>query len=133
MTDVQRQATFDRVATHLMTQGHKALLPDHMQIKRSDGKYSNICAYRTPSGDTCAAGCLIPEEQYRPELEQTDLCDVIPQVPALQEHDKDLLARLQEVHDCWDAEDWKDGLRRVADEFFLTPDNVPALAEASDA
>lgn len=46
------QDVFDRVVTHLRTQGKRA--------------YSDLfgCMYRAPDGTKCAVGCLIPDEVY---------------------------------------------------------------------
>ena len=45
------QEIFDKVATHLSKQGHRAF-------------DDNACMYRSPNGDKCAMGCLIPDEEY---------------------------------------------------------------------
>ncbi len=48
-----KQEIFDKVATHLLTQGERA--------------WSNElggCAYRGIGGLRCAVGCLIPDESY---------------------------------------------------------------------
>lgn len=56
------QQIFDKVVTHLFTQGRKAGFPPLL-----NGKL--ICRYRTPEGLSCAAGCLIKDEHYTPSLE----------------------------------------------------------------
>lgn len=53
------QEIFDRVAQHLRQQG--------AQATRAGGG----CLYRTREGLMCAVGCLIPEDQYRPEFDNT--------------------------------------------------------------
>lgn len=51
------QEIFDKVATHLLSQGKRSAL----------GGVG--CAYRGDGGLQCAIGCLIPDELYRYELE----------------------------------------------------------------
>ena len=54
---MNRQEIFDKIYLHLIEQGRKSI--------DSDGQ----CMYRSPDGDKCAIGCLIPDELYTPELE----------------------------------------------------------------
>lgn len=88
------QAIFDRVATHLAKQGHRA-------VARGG------CVYLASNGDRCAAGCLLDAVDYQPEMEgmvfgEPRNLDGPPAElhwPAhLVEH-KVLIQRLQEVHD----------------------------------
>lgn len=51
------QDTFDFVATHIFTQGKRAF--------ENEG-----CKYRTSDGLKCAAGCLIPDNLYSPDMDQ---------------------------------------------------------------
>lgn len=51
------QQIFDKVATHLLTQGDLSINMD------------GICQYRADSGFKCAAGVLIHDEHYSPDLE----------------------------------------------------------------
>jgi hypothetical protein len=51
------QEIFDTVATHLFTQGHKA-------INGHGG-----CVYRCRDGSKCAVGVLIPDDKYFPKME----------------------------------------------------------------
>lgn len=54
------QETFDKILKHLRTQGHPCML--------STGK--GRCVYRNDAGESCAVGCLIPDEMYKPKLEE---------------------------------------------------------------
>ena len=47
------QEVFDRVASHLLTQSARSLLPD-----------GSGCAYRGANGRMCAVGCLIADYEY---------------------------------------------------------------------
>ncbi len=128
-TDLNQQ-TFDRVITHLVTQGQRA--------------YDTGCKYRTSSGLKCAVGCLIPDEMYHPEMEHQSvrtLCNGFENVNALMRSltdngSLDLLYELQEVHDSsrsWNEDGpgvsrgfWYDA-KKLADRFELTMDNVKHL------
>lgn len=84
------QAIFDRVATHLAKQGHRAF---------SD--YGE-CVYLAPNGDRCAAGCLISKWQYRQKMEGHRFGDVLMndiKWPARLLPHKDMIQSLQRVHD----------------------------------
>ncbi len=60
------QETFDQVAIHLALQGCKST--SVFKVTGAD-RTKRQCAYRGDNGCKCAAGVLIPDEQYRPELE----------------------------------------------------------------
>ena len=51
-----QQQIFDKVATHLLTQGAKSMMGD-------------TCRYRGSNGAKCAVGCLIKDDHYDPILE----------------------------------------------------------------
>lgn len=55
--DSTPQQVFDYVVNHLRTQGEAAFHP------------SNGCRYRTERGMKCAAGCLISDAEYDPDME----------------------------------------------------------------
>ena len=61
------QEVFDQVSQHLLKQ--------NKQSTRYE-KLRNFCAYR--SGNLkCAAGCLIDDDEYSPEMEALDWNDLI--------------------------------------------------------
>jgi hypothetical protein len=105
MTD---QELFDKVATHLLTQGKKA--QDLVPV---------ICRYKTDDGLKCAVGCLIPDELYSTDLEGCALCqphDDFGKVDRLKRvlitvgiasQQFNMLAELQNIHDYQDAESWR--------------------------
>lgn len=86
---------FDKVKTHLLTQNARAF---------NEERY----LYRAPSGLTCAVGCLIPVEEYRPEFDDGNksLADVQAATPALQGLEIGFLSRIQRIHDNQQPEDW---------------------------
>lgn len=99
---MQPQEIFDTVAKHLFTQGVQSIEED-----------TGRCLYRGPNGTMCAAGALISDELYVPEIEGYGvwtLCDdpldrhtdkfdgfVIP--TWMKEH-AGLVSALQGVHDA---------------------------------
>lgn len=93
---MNNQEVFDKVATHLFTQGKRAT--DSL----------GACVYRGPNGTSCAVGCLIPDELYHPGIEGGSIVTIRhrpvaqPIVAALNFEDPDrykLLEQLQHVHD----------------------------------
>jgi len=84
------QEVFETVAEHLFTQGWRALA-------------DNMCMYRDREGRKCAVGCLIDDEDYRPEMERLPvkaLCRNFKEVlPPTILSNVYLLMDLQQVHD----------------------------------
>jgi hypothetical protein len=113
MNDMTAQEVFDTVVAHLRTQGAKAT--------DAEG-----CLYRGPNGTSCAAGCLIKNEEYNPEMERQNIGALLgrdstpialrdrllPHVP--------LLMSLQSVHDDYEAGDWEERFAHVATKFGLS-------------
>jgi len=113
MTD---QELFDRVATHLLMQGRRAM---------RGGMGSDYCAYRSPDGLTCAIGCLIPDERYDPELEgQSATSYAVLNAAGLTGEQARLASVLQHIHDdpsVEAVEGWASDLRELAIRFDLNP------------
>ncbi len=67
-----------------------------------------ICAYRTPDGNKCAIGCLIPDELYEKDMEGKIAVALIRDNPQLVEFFKNctvgFLDKMQGVHDS--ASNW---------------------------
>jgi hypothetical protein len=100
------QEVYDFVVRHLRT-----------QKKRSVMKESSIetetCAYRSPEGLMCAAGCLIPDERYSPSFEGLGWRLVVTRYGFSNEH-YPLIRWLQAVHDNCHAKDWEEALSSEA-------------------
>lgn len=98
------QQVFDQVATHMLTQGQ--------QSRGDDG-----CRYRD-GPLKCAAGCLIADDEYAVDFEDTGWRTLVERtlVPSAHEH---LIAKLQCVHDFADPEDWLERLACLAQEHRL--------------
>ena len=120
------QEIFDKVAAHLLTQRKPSLL------------CGIGCAYRGEGGLKCAAGCLIPDEEYSPEMEGRNwhtlasrdsvyrgVAEKIGHVP--------LVVALQLVHDGvdnWERGNISHGLSFIAKNYQLDAgvvDQYPVL------
>lgn len=104
------QEVFNKVAYHLINQDKKA--------KEGVG-----CVYRTSEGLKCAAGCLIPDEEYNPCFERSRAIILENKYGlftrlGLNEH-MDLINYLQTIHDLSKVVNWKSQLRKLAKEFNL--------------
>lgn len=118
------QEIFDKVARHLLTQKVPA------REARSRPDRIGMCLYRTKDGKKCAAGCLIPDELYSPQMEGEDIQTVLRQYPqvkhAILGDDVEdsrfaLLGNLQSVHDMHRPEEWKEQLAITAHDYSLSP------------
>ena len=107
LKDATEQEVFDQVATHVLKQNAQSCAGAR-------------CAYRGDGGLKCAAGCLIADDEYSREWDENFIGwpQLVKEgiVPKL--HDA-LVGRLQQMHDSYDPEHWKDILANVADYFKL--------------
>lgn len=106
-----KQAVFDQVAKHLLTQKAKS---------HSEG----CCAYRGDYDRKCAVGCLIPDNVYRKDLEGSTVKSDRFKSTLRQlglESCVQLLKDLQVVHDQADPSYWKRRLTTLADGWDLNP------------
>ena len=121
---MNQQEIFDKVASHLIAQG-KQSLRTASTVQWGD----QSCAYRGDDGTMCAAGCLIPDEEYKPEFEGrswTKIQEKIPSLASLASKESDLIGELQNLHDSyvdWSSKDsLKEELHVVACSFNLSTD-----------
>jgi hypothetical protein len=117
------QETFDKVARHLLKQGKQA--------KACFGLLSAEprCAYRTPEGLTCAAGCLIPDELYDPQFEGSAFSALAANEPRLAAlAPVFLVAYLQTIHDAHEPTTWKGKLAELAEWKHLNADVLNEFA-----
>lgn len=111
------QEIYDKVAVHLLTQNAKSM------TGRKDNHGNLICAYRSPEGLSCAAGCLITDE----EAEGLDdgngkaWCAVQRRgdFPGLKGHTT-LIEELQALHDHTEVDRWGIELARLAEKHNLS-------------
>ncbi|AND75149.1 hypothetical protein pf16_226 [Pseudomonas phage pf16] len=124
------QQVFDQVAAHLLHQNAKAQ-------KVREGTTINDCMYRGENGTKCAAGCLIADDEYKPEMDKEDAVrgtswpslitrKLVPSTP----HDR-LIRALQHVHDDHEPINFKRELHRTAEEFGLNTDVLDKVTLAN--
>lgn len=81
------QEVFDHVVNHLRAQGRPCL-------------NGSECLYRNEEGEACAAGCLIDDNDYTSDMEQTAWEDVSHEYDFPRVHTS-LISDLQRAHDNW--------------------------------
>jgi hypothetical protein len=133
-----KQEIFNKVYAHLLKQGVKSemlLCAENPVVKVMQ------CAYRGENGTMCAAGCLIPDELYRPSMESRTVvaeevavalhnAGVVQELGVYQcgqyrSDDLVFIHSLQTVHDDHEPEDWKARLAYVAGQHGLTVPELP--------
>lgn len=98
------QTAFDKISAHLVKQDRRA----------RPSKNIRICQLKTAEGLQCAVGCLIPDEDYRIELEQYLVRELVAEVPCLRGLDAQFLRDMQLIHDKENVENWPRMLRQYA-------------------
>lgn len=98
-----RREVFDQVKAHLLTQKKKSL---------SSGFGDNNCVYRSTDGLSCAAGCLIREDEYNKGMENRQWRSLTMHNEVPKRH-LDLIERLQEIHDYYEPERWEMELNKL--------------------
>lgn len=115
--EMTQQEVFDKVATHLLKQNARSVVPE------SAFDSGERCMYRGDEGRMCAAGCLILDQHYTTDLEaktsiSTDVRNALiaSGVPA---GATGLVSELQRLHDDFSPEEWPERLAANAAEFGL--------------
>ena len=120
MSGMDRQAVFNRVRKHLLTQGVRSVAPDLLGRP--------FCAYRGTVGRMCAIGALIDDKHYSPHLEKrgpgaVSVCEALSasgvvynrgDASTVVNADLSLLSDLQALHDTREPSDWASALREIA-------------------
>jgi hypothetical protein len=111
---MKKKQVFKTVVTHLLTQNSKSTADD-----------SDNCKYQNDTGKQCAVGVLIDSKNYQPDLEgkATDALEVIQAVEKsldtnINKSDRDLLCKLQDIHDYSTVGSWREELEELADREF---------------
>ena len=116
----------DRVESILLTQGCRAL-------KDSS---THICAYRGKNGTKCAIGHLIPDENYKADMEGESAVTLLAKYPlVLGRKPTDgmvtILTRCQGIHDNYYPKNWRENFRQLR-EFHISLLTAPAWLEDED-
>lgn len=102
---------------------------------------AGLCMYRSPDGLMCAVGCLIPDEQYVPQMDGMGGADILggtgteflakdyPELVASMGLQVWQLEHMQRVHDCWQPDkDLQPRLAELAETWGLQmPHNNPII------
>jgi len=125
MADTTMQETFDKVATHLLTQNKKSGVTIETRFN---------CMYRGPNGLMCAIGCLIPDELYDSEMDCGDgmtadtlLETYFPLKQIFRNLPLGFLKDLQALHDFYPEYKWREQLVEFAAKYKLSVDRLVAL------
>lgn len=90
-------------------------------VKAKDGQF---CKYRTPDGNRCFIGALIPDEEYSRDFELlAGIMDVYKRVSTLDGSLFDFYKDLQFIHDYNSPEIWNSQLQELARKNNLTVPN----------
>lgn len=99
--------TIDNLHQHTGEQVYNHIVAHLLSMKVRSYDDNRGCAYRSPSGNMCAAGCLIPNADYSLNMEQASWTELADRGWVPVQHAR-LIRRLQMVHD--DASNWGAGL-----------------------
>lgn len=112
------QEVFDWVVFNLKTQGKQS---------RND---QGTCVYRGEDGCKCAAGFLIADAHYIPELEGTGWRYLQEMLPSARSRHTDMIEDLQIAHDTYSFNDIPDNIwaemKRIAEKYRLSSAIVDA-------
>lgn len=107
----------------------------HKQNKRSMTLISfalfgdkTSCAYRGDGGCKCAAGWLIPDEDYIPFMEGRSVNRLKFFEKNYKEDELCLISSLQLIHDDVPVEEWKDYWKDTAKDYNLIMPELEAVA-----
>lgn len=104
------QEVFDFIATHLLTQKEKST-NKHGSIL--DHNPNTECRYRGSRGLKCAAGCIIPDEDYDRDFEGRAWFTVVDYSGFSGAH-IGLISTLQNIHDTINVQHWPQRLKELA-------------------
>lgn len=121
------QEIFDTCADHILRMPKQARRMPDLQ-----------CAYRGENGSRCAIGALIPDDVYRPWMDQFDDPSILGILQGMPHYFPDwmhtnrgLLFDLQRVHDddanWFTRADLIDALKKVAKNHNLAPTVIPEV------
>ena len=108
LAEVTAQEVFDFVTSCLLRQGRKSV------------NEIGMCKYRSPEGLKCAAGWLLSDEIYAPDLEYKNWYDIVDVLGLTRKH-CELINECQIIHDSYEPEDWKEQFNKLAERFSLNP------------
>lgn len=105
-----KQQIFDQVAKHMLTQMKKSTMTD----ENGDIEYF----YKNLEGLSCAAGCLIADDEYNPEFENQSW-SLLVHWGYVPRRNSELIGFLQKIHDKNEPVEWENLLRELANHYKL--------------
>lgn len=112
------QEVFTKVKTHLLKQNEKSEIFGR-----------GVCAYRGDRDRKCAAGVLITDEAYLPEMEGKRISTMYHtgherfrsalQQSGINDSNIHIISDLQDVHDGFPPHMWENELKRIAEKYKL--------------
>jgi hypothetical protein len=116
---MNEQDIFNKVAAHLLKQNKASMII---------GAHSfPLCKYRSFDGLKCAIGCLIPDEDYDPAIDDGNGLEIGRALPYIGVKTRTeigsylpLLRKLQHIHDQHDPSTWAFQLAQLAADEGLT-------------
>jgi hypothetical protein len=108
---VTAQEVFDHVTKHLLTQNEKSMIAGVNSVIRK-------CAYRGVGGTSCAAGCLIGDDEYNIDFEYRSWSVLVGCEEVPPNHEV-LIQNLQRIHDNSPTAEWCGRLRQLAAHYNL--------------
>jgi hypothetical protein len=109
------QQVFDQAATHLLTQKKRS-------IEFGSRGETGRCLYRGHGGLKCVAGCFIADDEYNPRWEGKAWDDWDMTSLGRPETHRELISRLQTIHDDFQSENWLEELIKLAERRGLNTD-----------
>jgi hypothetical protein len=107
------QEVFDQVAKHLLTQQKRSV---------TKGEEYFSCAYKNENGLSCAAGCLIADDEYHEDMEGSGWDVLVEEDVVPTENCLELIVALQDIHDRKPVKEWRTALGRLATLYKLSTD-----------
>lgn len=107
------QEAYERIRTYFSRPGAELAYSDEGE-----------CCYRTPDGNACALGCLLPDELYTAHMEGKNALIIIGRNPAVRTFlanvDPRFLDKAQKHHDnAYDTADFISTLDLTAEQYGL--------------
>lgn len=115
------QEVFDHIAIHLLTQMEKS-----MSVYNTMGQYRSDSKLYQNKKLSCAAGCLMGDKEYIPELEGNSWEVLVENDLAPNDH-FEIIQKLQRIHDWEDIDSWKQLLINLANKHNLSTKNFNHL------
>ena len=127
-TSINRQAIFNKVCEHLITQNAKSVSKSF--AKNYNDIVPDTCNYRGENNTMCAIGCLIKDEFYHKRLEGSTTFDekiqnalarsgIHYKMSIRSDNSSEFLENIQSIHDFYPVNEWKEKLREFADTWEL--------------